>query len=399
MPSAKVLSLSTVFPNPAEENLGHFIRDRLQHVAKELSVEVVAPIALIDYAAHRFRKPGIPVRREDGPIRIHHPRWFYFPAGGYTNAFCLAARLIPFLTKLRREYLFNVIDSHFAYPAGIAAALLSAKFNCRFTITLRGNEVLHAQSRRAERWIGWALRRADRVIAVSENLRQFAISHGVDTTRTRTIPNGVDAEVFHARPYAETRARLGIPEDRQIIVSAGYLIERKGHHRVVRTLSELRRNGSNAELWIIGGPGREGHFEKHIHRAVQEHGLESVVHFTGNVKPGLLADYMSAADVVCLASSREGWPNVVHEAQSCGAPVVANDVGGVKDMIPGARYGFVVPAGDDAALASALRDALEKTWDRIEIAAWGRARSWRQVGMETAEVLSEAAEQQTESLK
>ena len=155
MQGVKVLSLSTVFPNPAEENLGPFVRHRLQHVAKLHRVEVVAPIALIDYAERRFRKPGIPVSRQDGPLRIHHPRWLYLPWGGYTSAFCLAARLMPFLQGLRREYPFDVIDSHFAHPEGIAAALLGAAFRRPFTITLRGNEIMHVQSR-GKRQIGRA---------------------------------------------------------------------------------------------------------------------------------------------------------------------------------------------------------------------------------------------------
>jgi len=391
MHDIKVLSLSTVFPNPAEENLGPFIRHRLQHLAKLESVEVVAPIALIDYADRAIRKPGIPVVRQDGPLRIHHPRWAYLPFGGYTSAFFLAARLIPFLRALRREYPFDVIDSHFAHPAGISAALVGAALQCPFTITLRGNETMHAQARGRRRWIRWALRRAARVITVSESLRKFAISNGVDEGRVRTVPNGVDAELFYPRPYAETRARLGISEHCPAIVSAGFLIERKGHHRVIRALSEMRRNGCGAELWIVGGPGREGQFEKELHREVSERALESAVHFTGNVKPALLADYMSAADVVCLASSREGWPNVVHEAQACGAPVVATDVGGVQDMIPRDEYGFVVASGDQAALTEALGKALETRWDRTGITAWGRARSWQQVAAETADVLRQAA--------
>ena len=391
MQAIKVLSLSTVFPNPAEESLGTFVRHRLQHVAKLHSVEVVAPIAVIDYAGRRFRKPGIPACRQDGPLRIHHPPWVYLPWGGYTSAFCLAARLMPFLQELRREYPFDVIDSHFAYPEGIAAALLGAAFKRPFTITLRGNETMHAETRGKRRWIRWALRRAARIITVSESLRRFAISHGVQENRVRTIPNGVDSDVFYPRPNIETRARLGIPQDRPAIVSAGFLIERKGHHRVIRALSEIRRRGGDAELWIIGGPGREGQFEKQLHREVREHALEPFVHFTGNVKSAVLADYMSAADVVCLASSREGWPNVVHEAQACGAPVVAADVGGVQDMIPAAEYGFVVPAGDEAALAAALGRAIEIRWDRAAITAWGRARSWQQVAAETAEVLGQAA--------
>lgn len=391
MPTIRVLSLCTAFPNPADSTRGPFVWNRLQQLAKLCPVQVVAPVALIDYATREFRKRGIPAGRQDQNIYVHYPVWFYLPFGGFTTAFFLAARLLPFLRHVRRHYPFDVIDSHFGYPDGVAAAVLGAALKCPFTMTLRGNETMHAQSSGKGRWIRWALRRSARVITVSGSLKKFAVSQGVEDSRVRTISNGVDANVFFPRPYAETRAKLGMPEGRPVIVSAGFLIERKGHHRIVRALREIRARGSSAELWIVGGPGREGRFEEQIHQAVRECGLEPAVHFTGNVKPALLAEYMSAADVVCLASSREGWPNVVHEAQACGAPTVAADVGGVKDMIPSADYGFVVPPGDEAALAAALTKAIEQPWDRVKIAAWGRARSWEQVAAECAEVLRQAA--------
>ncbi len=387
----RVLSLSTVFPNPAEENLGCFVRHRLAALAERASVRVVAPVAVVDYAARGWRKPGIPQVREDGGLRIYHPGWVYLPEGGYTNGFWLAARLLPFLGVLRREDPFEVIDAHFAHPEGIAAALLGAAFHCPFTITLRGNEIVHARSRGKRRWIRWALQRAARVIAVSESLRRFAIAQGAAETRVWTIPNGIDAGVFYPRPYAEARAKLGIPERCRAIVSAGYLVEGKGHHRVMRALSEIRRDRDNAELWVIGGPGRDGQFENQLHGYAREYGLGNAVHFMGSVAPATLADYMSAADVFCLASSREGWPNVVHEAQACGTPVVATAVGAVKEMIPRPELGYVVAAGDQAGLTAALRKAMETRWDRVAIAAWGGARSWRQVAEETAEALGEAA--------
>ena len=391
MEEVKVLSICTVFPNPVEEELGLFVRNRLQHTSALLPIRVVAPVPVIDYAARGSRNGLIPSRRRDQGLDVYYPRWFYPPHGSSINAFFLAGRLLPYLRRLRREYPFQVVDAHFGYPEGIAAALLSAGLGCPFTITLRGNELMHATSSGKRRWMSWAFRHAARVITVSESLRNFAIALGAEAARLRTIPNGIDATVFFPRPYLETRARLGMPVHRPVILSVGYLIERKGHHRVVQALAELRRRGSNAELWIVGGPGREGNFAAEIKSAVRQNGLESAVHFIGGLKPPVLAEYMSAADVFCLASSREGWPNVVHEALGCGVPVIASDVGGVRDMIPSEDYGLVVPASDQASLTAALGTALRIEWDRARIAAWGQSRSWTQVAAETATVLREAA--------
>ena len=111
------------------------------------------------------------------------------------------------------------------------------------------------------------------------------------------------------------------------------------------------------------------------------------------VSQPVLAEYMSAADLFCLASSREGWPNVVNEALGCGVPVVATDVGAIRDMLSSPEYGLVVPAGDQPALTVALGRALDTRWNREAIAAWGKSRSWMDVAAETAGVLSEAAEE------
>src|SRR5262249_21320501 len=111
------------------------------------------------------------------------------------------------------------------------------------------------------------------------------------------------------------------------------------------------------------------------------------VSFIGMAAQNTLAELMSAADVFCLASSSEGWPNVVHEALACGTPVVATDVGAVRQMLPLPRLGTVVPPGDDIALAAALRDALTRAWDHSLISSWGRSRSWDTVAKE---VLQEA---------
>jgi teichuronic acid biosynthesis glycosyltransferase TuaC len=391
MAEIKVLSLSTNYPRPTEKGRGLFVRSRLQHLGKLLPVRVVSPVAWIDYAAKEVMGGYPSPRLKDGSVEVFYPRWFYPPHGGVVNAWFLAARMLPFLRRVRQEFPFSVIDAHFGHPEGVAAALIATVTGVPFTVTLRGSEVLHAASRGRRRWMGWALRRAARVITVAESLRRFAIGLGVDPERVRTIPNGVDADVFHPRPRASVREKLQTPADRPVILTAGHLIELKGHHRAVRALAELHRKGRVAELWIAGGAGRAASFEKEILREVRDHGLEESVRFLGALSQEELAAHMSAADVFCLASSREGWPNVVHEALACGTPVVATNVGGVEDMLPAREYGIVVPPADQAELTAALGCAVGQPWNREAIAAWGRSRSWTTVAAETADILAEAA--------
>ena len=196
------------------------------------------------------------------------------------------------------------------------------------------------------------------------------------------IPNGVDTGIFYPRDRAACLSRHGLPENAHVVLSAGSLIERKGHHLIVEAIAGLHRRGIPAYLAIAGGPGREGNFEREIRTAIATHGLERFVFMPGAVTPDAMAELMSAADVFCLASSREGWPNVVHEALACGTPAVAADVGAVPDMIPSPRFGTVLPSREPAELEAALERALRGEWDRGAIAEWGRSRSWDRVAAE-----------------
>lgn len=385
----QILSLSCVYPSPAQPTLGTFVRARLAWLAQHVPVRVLAPVAVVEYGNAAQRRPAaIPFQATEDGVDVLRPRWFYPPFGGAANAVFLAARLLPLVRRLHRESPFGLIDAHFAYPDGIAAALLGRALGLRYSITLRGNEPMHAAYPVRGRAIRWAIRNAAQIIAVSSRLEQFAIASGAAPKRVCTIPNGVDASLFHPRPATGVFEKIGIPAGAPVILSAGYLIERKGHQHIIRALSGLRDTGSPAHVVIAGGPGAEGDYRSTLQSLVRELRLNERVHFTGAVPPATLADFISEASVLCLASSREGWPNVVNEALACGIPVIASDIGGVPDMIPSAEYGIIVPAVTAESFQSAIQTALDRTWDRQAIAAWGMSRSWEQVAREVHHALS-----------
>jgi glycosyltransferase involved in cell wall biosynthesis len=99
-----------------------------------------------------------------------------------------------------------------------------------------------------------------------------------------------------------------------------------------------------------------------------------------------MAELMSAADIFCLASTNEGWPNVVHEALACGVPVVATNVGAVPEMLAGGR-GLVVARNEPRQLKDALEASFQRSWDREAISGWARGRSWEQVASEVRQEL------------
>lgn len=378
------------FPNPVETDFGVFIHRRMRRVAERIPVTVLAPIPVIEYGnPKRILAPlgRIPHRVQDGGLDIRYPRWFYPPLGGWLNGILLGLQMLPRAWHLARTAKFDLIDAHFAHPEGVAAALLGAVLKRPFVVTLRGNETDHAVFAPRRRVMAWALQRAARVVAVSERLRQFAIGLGCDPARAVTIPNGIDGGVFHPREREAARREWEIGAGDKIILSAGYLIERKGHHRVVEALRAVVDQGVEAQLLIAGGPGREGDYEATIRKTVADLNLESRVRFLGPVKPVALAQLMSLCDVFALATSNEGWPNVVHEAMACGAPVVATDIGAIPEMIQSDEFGYVVPFGDQGALRDALKTALGRGWNREAISRWALGRSWDNVAAEVVALM------------
>jgi teichuronic acid biosynthesis glycosyltransferase TuaC len=393
---SRILSLSTTYPNPSDQLAGSFIQSRLRRVATLAEVRVMAPVSKL----HFFNLPhiltdtrNIPAERQDGELHVLHPRWIYPPMGGWLNAVFLAFQVAVPVMRLRRHFDFQLIDSHFAHPDGVAAALLSVITGLPFTVTLRGNEVEHALHRPRRLAMTWALKRASRVFAVSERLRQFAISLGVDPRRALTIPNGIDASVFYPRDRHDCRRRHEIQPGHKLILSAGGLIQLKGYHVVIRAVKEMVGVGMPVTYIIAGGTARVSSYEGKIRAEIAAAGLEKQVRMVGRVSADTLAELMTAADVYCLASNREGWPNVVHEALACGLPVVATDVGAIPEMIPSSAFGTIVPPGDSSALTQALRQALLTDWNRMSIAAWGQARSWDRVAGEVVDAMTAAVKE------
>jgi teichuronic acid biosynthesis glycosyltransferase TuaC len=369
----KLLSLSSVYPNPQEPGLGLFVRSRLEQMARLAEVQVIAPIPLIDYSkVGQVLSPTL----APGPLEVSHPRWLYPPRGTPVNVLCQFLRLLPLVRSIRRRFPFDLIDAHFGYPEGATAALLAAAFGVPFTITLRGSEPMFAASPFRRKVLRWAMRRAHHVISVSDELRNFAISQGVAPSRATTVPNGIDPRVFYPRKTHADRAP-------RTLLSAGELIEAKGHHLVIRATKALLERGHDVQLLIAGGVARGGTpYERELKRLTAELGLEESVRFLGWVDRQTLPELLSAADLFCLASFTEGWPNVVNEALACGTPVVASAVGGVRAMLASGRYGIEVPPRDLTALIDALDSGLNQSWDRAAISAWGQSRTWEAVASE-----------------
>lgn len=375
----RVLVLSSVFPNPRQPTHGVFIRERMRRVARYCELVVVAPIpwfpmnGLIRGPAWR----GIPAVEWQQGLRVYHPRFFCVPRyGKCLDGLFFAGSLLPFLVRLRREFQFDLIDAHFAYPDGMAAAILGMVFRCPVTVTLRGTIVPLSQFRLRRKQIEWTLKGVTRIFSVSQSLKDVAVSLGVPESKIRVIPSGVDTEAFHPASRTEARRYLGLPLNRTIVLSVGSLSRRKGHQRALEALPEVVAKRQDVLYVVIGGGGVEGNTEPLLRRLTNELGLEDHVRLIGARPHEEIPRWLAAADIFCLATSNEGRANVFLEALACGVPVVTTRVGGNAEVIRDGENGFLVPLDDRDGLARALLRAVETEWDREGISRQARRQSW-----------------------
>lgn len=378
----KVVVFTTVFPHPGQPNAGLFIRERMFRVGQVLPLIVVAAVpwfplqGLIRRWRPHFRPDAPSAEIRDG-FEVLHPRFFSVPGVFKSlDGLFLALSCFPTMLRLKRRFGFDLIDAHFAYPDGFAATLLGKWLGVPVTITLRGTEIRLSRSLLHRHLIRKALTRAVRVFAVADSLKRHAVSLGTDTGKVRVVGNGVDMDKFHLMPQRSARRRLGLPQDAPVLVSVGGLVERKGFHRVIDCLPELRRAFPDLRYLIVGGTSAEGDWEQRLRRQAEALGLGESVMFLGAQPPEALSTILSSADVFVLSTRMEGWANVFLEAMACGLPVVTTRVGGNAEVVCRPELGTLVPFGDSPALCQAIAEALGKNWDRGEIIAYAQANSW-----------------------
>ena len=375
---------STLFPSRAEPVAGVFIKERMFRVAKHLPVTVVAPQPWFPLLGlvRRF-KPGYRPAREvfevvDG-IEVHRPRFFALPGvGRRLDGVFIALGSLALLRRLKAAGRADILDVHFGFPDGHAGSLLARWLGLPFVVTLRGKEARMRGVPEFAAPMRRALPAAALVISVSSALRDVALDLGVAPERAVVVGNGIDLGKFYPMPQPEARAKLDIAADAQVLVSVGWLVERKGFHRVIACLPELLKTHPKLVLLVVGGPGPEGDFTAQLQQAVRDANVESAVRFLGPLPPAELRVPLSAADAFVLATRYEGWANVFLEAMACGQPVVTTRVGGNAEVVCSDDVGTVVPFDDQTALTAALDAALDRPWDRERIRGYAEANTWDQ---------------------
>jgi len=289
----------------------------------------------------------VPAREVLDGIPVHRPRRFALP------------RRILF-TQLWRFYLNalerapvdapDLIHAHWAYPEGRAALEFGSKRRIPVIITAHGSDVRvwpHLKPRWREP-TATALRGADAVIAVSQDLRERVLEFGAAPGKVHVITNGVDCSRFTPSTTSPERSDTGAWR----VLFVGRFVREKGIGVLLDAVAKLIRRGQRIHLTLIGGNPHARDARPFQARA-ESLGIGDHVRFLDEVRWETLPEHLRAADVFVLPSYSEGMPLVLLEAMACGLPLVATRCGGPEELIDD-QVGLLVDAGDVDGLSDAL---------------------------------------------
>jgi teichuronic acid biosynthesis glycosyltransferase TuaC len=385
----RVVTFATIFPNANDPSHGIFVYQRAKHLAKRPGVEVVAIVPIPYFPrwlrTNRWKKyqdiPNIEILEG---MEVHHPRYFHLPKIWMPfHGLSMFLGCASTVRKLHERRRIDVIDSHFVYPEGFAAVLLGKLVQVCVMVSARGTDInVYPSLKLIRPMIRWTLTKANRIIAVSKALKQKMVELGIAENKIQVIPNGVDATRFQPEDKEEARLHLSLAPADRIIVSVGALIPGKGHDLVIRATAGLVSEFAGIKLFILG----DGPIRQELEGLVRELNLTERVQIVGKRPNEELRHWFSAADASCLASAREGWPNVVTESLACGTPVVATRVGGIPEILCSEALGILVERSVEG-VRDGIRDALLKNWNRGEIANRTRQRTWDVVASEIEGVM------------
>lgn len=349
----RVLTLSTLYPHAAQPGFGGFVERQTLRLAAhpDVDLRVVAPLGLPPFPLDRHRRyaalRAVPVAETWNGVPTRRPRFPLIPAVGWRfNARLVERAAIGALQALAAEgWQPDVIDAEFFFPDGVAAARLGRRLGIPVSIKARGSDIHYWGGKPALRpALVAAARTAGGLLSVSEALKRDMAALGMPADRIRVHYTGVDLDRFRPQDRAAAKARFGVAGP--LVVSIGNLVPLKGHDIVAEAVAKLE----GVTLLIAGA----GEAEAALRARLAALGAGDRLRLLGAVPHADVPTLLAAAEVMALASEREGLANAWVEALACGTPVVAPDIGSAREVIDRPAAGIVTSDRTPAAFADAI---------------------------------------------
>jgi glycosyltransferase involved in cell wall biosynthesis len=366
--SLRVSILTTAFPRRVGDGQGAFVWEAVRTLVRRgVRVRVVA-----------MHSPGAATREVMQGVEVRRPRYWWPERGEMLRReggglpvtwqkYPLARlQIVPFglahtFAGIEAARDADLIHAHWTLSGatGLVAARLWRK---PLLVTIHGSDIFRAARKPFGAWLArQVLRRADRIMAVSNALRVAAIKLGAPAGRIEVIPDGVDTTLFAP----------GAPDEREdCLLFVGSLIERKGLRYLLAALPRVFAAHPTYRLVIAG----DGPQEEELRGLAAGLGVAEKVQFLGFLPPDEVRLWMRRARLFALPSVEEGLGVVLLEALACGTPVVASDVDGIPDTVT-ADVGLLAQPGRPEEFATAICSILAdpERWSAMSFRARKRA--------------------------
>jgi teichuronic acid biosynthesis glycosyltransferase TuaC len=255
----------------------------------------------------------------------------------------------------------GIIHAHgHPYLTSLTAARLAKLYDKPFVLTQHNtfidyNNIFDYVERLNDLTVGKLnLKAADKIIAISGATKDYVLRLGAKPSKVKVIYNGVDLKKFRLNigKREEMRKKLGIPREAVVALTVRRLVYKNGIDTLIDSANEVIKKNPIIQFLVVGkGPDMEN-----IKMQVMQLGLSSNFRLAGFVSDDDLPSYYNLADLFVLPSkSGEGLPLVALEAMACGLPVIATDVGGIREILM-EKYGKLVPPNRPELLAAAILD-------------------------------------------
>lgn len=364
----RVLFVSHLYPSPGVER--HlFVHEQILAL-RELGVaaRVLSPTPWVPRILwrdprqkRRGKKPRQAVR--DGipaeyPRVLQPPRRLLFDRLGDLAYY--GVRRLPSL----RSGGYDLLHAHQALPDGALAQRLAADLGVPYVVTVHGADVYQhfLLGGGVERRAKDVLAHADAVMANSSAVAGL-LAGVVAPKRLTVVLNGTTGLGREVEPAADY-----LPGE-PLVLTVGYLIERKGLRELIAAVGRLRAGGRRVNLAIVG----DGPLRGALAAQAEADGVADAVHFLGRVPHERVLALMARADVFALPSWDEAFGLVYTEAMAQSTPIIAGKGEGPEDFIEDGVSGYLAPVRDAGALAGIIAGVLDDPVAAAAVGAAGKA--------------------------
>lgn len=333
----KVAFLTTSFPRFKGDYSGVFILELAKSlIDKGVSVKVICPND--DMSKERELVDGVEVIRFN--YFIKRMQKLAYGGGGILENLRKDRSLYFILPLFLLSYIrcvinhiedSDIIHAHW-YPSGVIALISRCFHSIPCVLTVHGSDIHIIKNRYLKQINRLILKRIDRIITVSEFLKDDVISLGLNSNRVVFIPNGVSVGNRIDCTFSDSKK-----SERNTVLFAGSLRKIKAVDTLIKAFQIVLKQRADANLVIIG----EGPESGRLKALCETLGIKEHVHFTGAIPPYEVRRWMRQGALLVLPSLLEGRPIVILEAMAEGLPVIGSDIAALKEIIEDGKTGFL----------------------------------------------------------